>query len=322
MRSRSVSLTGATGFVGWHLSEAFRDAGWRVRAVTRPDGSRLLPAGVDRTDASLTDPGALARAFEDSELVVHCAGVIRAKNEAAFAAVNVEGTRALVEAANMAGCRVLLISSLAAGGPGTPEKPRREQQTDAPVNAYGRSKRAGEEVLRRIAQSPWTIIRPCAVYGPRDRGFLPLFRMAQRGVFVLPTRSTMSFSLISVADLSSAVVDAASSPRAAGEVLFVGHGDPQSTDSILRTLAGVYGKPYTPVGLPRPVVRAAASIGDLAWMCGTRFVFDSGRLAEFDAEGFVCSVERARDVLGFTAGTSLCDGFARTAQWYRDAGWT
>lgn len=320
MRRRSVSLTGATGFVGWHLAEVFRDQGWQVRAVVRPGGGRALPPGVEPRGAGL-EGALLARAFDGSELVVHCAGLIRARNDAAFDAVNVDGTRAVIDACNTIGARVVVISSLAAAGPGTHARPRRESDPVAPVNAYGRSKQRSEAVVRERARTPWTIVRPCAVYGPRDRGFLPLFKLARRGLFVLPAPAPMPFTLIDIADLSRAVVLAASSERAVGETFFVGHPEPQTTGTILGTLADVYQRRYVPYCLPRPIVRAAASIGDLAWRCGRSFVFDSRRLAEFEAEGFVCSVEHARSVLGFTANTSLADGFARTAAWYRAQGW-
>ena len=320
MSARSVSVTGATGFVGWHLAEAFRDAGWPVSAVVRPGGGRALPEAVTPMPAAF-DAAALARAFEGRDLVVHCAGLIRARNDAAFDAVNVDGTRAVVEACNRTGAALVLISSLAAAGPGTPSHPRREGDPSAPVNAYGRSKWRSEQVVRDRARTPWTIVRPCAVYGPRDRGFLPLFRLARRGLFVQPTPAQMPFTLVDVGDLSRAVVLAASSPRAVGETFFVGHPQPQTTAQILGTLAQVYGRRYVPRGLPRPLARAAAAIGDLAWRCGTKFVFDSGRYAEFKADGFVCSVERARALLEFTAQTSLADGFARTAAWYRDHRW-
>lgn len=320
MRSRSVSVTGATGFVGWHLAEAFRDQGWQVRAIVRPGGGRLLPPGIESREAAFSAP-ALTRAFDGSDLVVHCAGLIRARNDAAFDAVNVVGTRAVVEACNASGAAVVLISSLAAAGPGTATHPRRELDPQTPVNAYGRSKQRSEVVVREQARTPWTIIRPCAVYGPRDRGFLPLFQMARRGIFVLPTPAQMPFTLIDVADLSRAVVLAASSEQAVGETFFVGHPQPQTTDMILGTLAAVYGRRYVPRSVPRLLVKAAASVGDLAWLLGRTFVFDSGRLAEFNAEGFVCSVEHIERVLGFTAQHSLADGFSRTAAWYRQQRW-
>ena len=321
MKNRSVSITGATGFVGGHLADAFHDAGWRVRGVVRDRTARALANGVEVVEASLFDHDALTAAFSGADVVVHCAGAIRAKDEHAFNRVNVDGTRGVVQAANRsAASQLILISSLAAAGPGTPERPRREDDPPAPVNAYGRSKLGGEEVLRREARIGWTILRPCAVYGVGDRGFLPLFRMAKRGWFVRPTPAAMSFTMIDVADLARAVLLAAHAVPE-GQTLFVGHEQPHSTDDIMRTLASIYGRPYAPIDVPRPVVRATAAIGDLAWRLGRKFVFDSGRFAEFSAPGFVCSTERARDVLGFRAERDITEGFGRAARWYRETGW-
>jgi nucleoside-diphosphate-sugar epimerase len=320
MTSRSVSLTGATGFVGWHIGSALSAAGWHVQAIVRPGRAHLLPPGVDWVEAPLQAPH-LTPAMEGSDLVVHCAAIIRARNYDTFAAVNVDGTRAVVEAANSVGARVLLISSQAAAGPAGAERPRREVDAPQPVNAYGRSKLAGEAVVRAHALKPWTILRPCAVYGPRDRGFLPLFQLSKRGYFFLPTRRRMMYTFIDVGDLARAVVLAAASDRAEGETMFIGHPHPNTTDDLLGAMAGIFGRSYRPHVLPSMVLRAAASAGDLAWRFGGQLAIDSGRLAELSAEGFVCAVDRARDLLGFTASTSLQEGLERTAVWYQNEGW-
>ncbi|HUR32896.1 MAG TPA: NAD-dependent epimerase/dehydratase family protein [Vicinamibacterales bacterium] len=320
MRSRSLSLTGATGFVGWHVAEAFIRSGWRVRAVVRRGNTRPVPAGATVVEADLT-PAALAAAFAGCEVVVHAAALIRARDDAAFAAVNVEGTRAAVEGAARVDARFVHISSQAAGGTGTPDAPRRESDPPAPVNAYGRSKLAAENVVRRAGIARWTILRPCAVYGPRDRGFLPLFRMARRGLFLVPTAATASFTLIHVSDLVRAVQMAVVSDAARGETLFVGHSVPQTGADVLRAIAAVQGRPFRPMRIPGTIFSAAAALGDLSWKLGIKPLVDSGRLAELRAEGFVCSVDRVRDVLGFVAGTDLASGVAMTQRWYVEHGW-
>src|SRR5262245_10335220 len=177
MTSRSVSITGATGFLGYHLAQAFQQNGWKVRASVRPGNVKPLPEGVAAVQAPLARAW-LEQAFAGADLVVHAAAAVRAPSEAAFMAANVEGTRAVVEAANAVGARLLHISSLAAIGPAPAAAPAREDDAPHPVNGYGRSKLAAEEVVRAAARTPWTIVRPSAVYGPRDRGFLPVFRMA------------------------------------------------------------------------------------------------------------------------------------------------
>ncbi|MDR1989692.1 MAG: NAD-dependent epimerase/dehydratase family protein, partial [Acidobacteriaceae bacterium] len=263
----------------------------------------------------------LREAFRGSALVVHCAGIVRAASERGFAAVNIDGTRAAVEAANTVGARFVQISSLAAGGTGTAHRPRREGDPDRPVNAYGRSKLAGDRLVRSLAKTPWTIIRPCAVYGPGDRGFLPLFQAARRGIFVSPTSRAVPFSFIDVRDLARAIVAAAVSDAALGQTFYVGHPVPRTSDDVITTLAAIFDTPARRWTIPRPLVYAAARLGDLAWKVNRPLVIDSSRYQELFAEGFVCSSEAIRDRVGFVAEVSLADGFAHARRWYEAQGW-
>ncbi len=320
MRRRSVSITGATGFVGWHLVEGFRDAGWDVRAIVRPGSAKALPEGVTRVEAAL-DVEELARALEGSEVLVHAAAVTRGRGDAPFESTNVEGTRRAVAAANRLGLRLVHISSLAAAGTGTVQRPVREEDPPHPLTPYGRSKLAAEAIVRTTATVPWTIVRPSAVYGPRDRGFLPLFRMASRGRFVLPGRPETPFTLIYIDDLTRALIAAADEPRAAGQTLFLGHPVASTAAEILKGLAAAYERPYRPLRLPGPLVVLAAVAGELQWLVGGEPMIDRSRLAELRAAGFVCAVDRARERLGFTASVALDEGLVRTARWYAANGW-
>lgn len=320
MRSRSLSLTGATGFVGRHVAEAFLLAGWQVRAIVRRGNRKPLPDGVSVVESDLS-AASLAEACAGTGVLVHSAALIRARDEASFRAVNVDGTAAAADAAVRAGARMILISSQAAGGQGTPDAPRREADAPAPVNAYGRSKLASEVVLRATPGLSWTILRPCAVYGPRDRGFLPLHRMGQHGFFLVPSSPDTAYTLIHVSDLVRAILLAAESDRAVGETLFVGHAQPRTGDELMRLIASAAGRPFRPFRIPGPLFTAAALAGDLAWKAGLRPLVDSGRLVELRARGFVCAVDRAREVLGFEASIDLPAGVADTARWYREHGW-
>ena len=320
MRSRSLSLTGATGFVGWHVAEAFLARGWDVRALVRRGNRKPVPSGATLVESDLS-AASVRHACAGTDVIVHSAALIRARDEAAFKAVNVEGARGVAAAAADIGVRLLLISSQAAGGAGTPEAPREEADLPVPVNAYGRSKLASEEVVRSTAGLTFTILRPCAVYGPRDRGFLPLFRLARRGLFLVPSGQDAAFTLIYIGDLVRAVLLAAESASVAGETLFVGHPEPQRGTDVLRAIAASAGRPFRPLPVPAAFFSALAALGDLSWKLGVTPLVDSGRLVELRATGFVCSVDRARQVLGFTAETTLDDGVAQTALWYRAQGW-
>jgi dihydroflavonol-4-reductase len=319
MNGRSVSVTGVSGFVGWHLAAAFRDAGWRVRGIVRPGRSVVTPDGVDRYEAAL-DRNEMEAACAGSDVVVHAAGLTRSADASALTRVNVDGTRAVVEAANQLGARLIYISSQATLGASAPGAESTEDDPPRPLNAYGRSKLEAERAVSAAARIPWTILRPSSIYGPRDRQFLPLFREAGRGRFWL-VGAGMSLSLVHVRDVAAAVVlsaEPASSPR---RVFMISHPQPAGASDVLRAIADAVGRPYRPILIPRGVLGAAALFGEISWRFGHAPLFDRARLAEFEAGNFVCSVARARAQLGFTAATSLREGMAETWAWYRAAGW-
>jgi nucleoside-diphosphate-sugar epimerase len=318
----TVSVTGATGFVGWHVCETFRDAGWIVRAIVRPGTQKPVPAGIDIRPAALVPATPrLEEALAGSDVVVHAAGLVRSRRAADFQAVNVGGTQAIVNAANAADACVLLISSQAAVGTGTIVRPSREDDPPRPVTAYGRSKLAAEDAVRQGARRPWTIIRPPAVYGPRDTAFLPLFRMASRGWFLRVTDGAFPFSLVHVRDLARAIVLVASRVESAGETFFVAQAAPVTADAWLEQLALAFGRASRPRRMPAALVKLAASAGDIAWTLGITPPFDRTRLAEFGAEGFVCTPDRVKRVLGFSTEIPVEVGVAETARWYRAQGW-
>ena len=320
MRSRSVSLTGATGFLGGHIAEACRRRGWKVRAIVRPGNRKLLPGDVYVREAPLTSATALMSAFDGCAAVVHTAGLVRARRGESFETVNVDGTRAVVEAANAAQTRLVHLSSLAAMGPGTADRPVREDDDPHPVNAYGHSKLAAEAVVRERTRVPWIILRPCAVYGPGDRGFLPLARLARRGLFPLATSASMPFSFVFVEDLAEAVVSALDS-AVSDDALFIAHARSHTAEALLRGLAHELTKSYRPWRVPHFLLSAIAVAGDLQWLTGRAPLLDSARLVELSAEGFVCDTRRAEDRLGFLASVDLPEGLTRTVRWYRERGW-
>jgi nucleoside-diphosphate-sugar epimerase len=320
MNGRSVSVTGVSGFVGWHLAAAFRDAGWRVRGIVRPGRSVVMPDGVDRHEATF-DRHEMAAACGGSEVVVHAAGLTRSADPSAFTRVNVDGTRAVVDAANQVGARLIYMSSQAALGASAPGAESAEDDPPRPLNAYGRSKLEAEYVVSATARAPWTILRPSSIYGPRDRQFLPLFREAARGRFWLIGGASMSLTLVHVRDVATAAVLSAAAASSHGRLFMIGHPLPASASDVLQAIADAVGRTYRPIVIPRAVLGAVALFGEISWRVGYAPLFDRARLAEFDAGNFVCSVARARAQLGFSAATSLREGMAETWAWYRGAGW-
>jgi 2-alkyl-3-oxoalkanoate reductase len=186
-------LTGATGFIGQHLHRALLDQGHAVRVLLRP--ASVARAGLDERCevqvGELTDPAAMARAVTGVDGVIYAAGSVRGRRYADFTPANVTGVETLVQALDGTQRQVVLISSLAA------ERPE--------LSHYARSKRAGEEVLRRASSLCWSIVRPPAVYGPGDVEMRPLLDLVRSGFAVSPGPVGQRLALIHVEDLVRAV---------------------------------------------------------------------------------------------------------------------
>jgi dihydroflavonol-4-reductase len=314
--SARVAVTGANGFIGRNVVLHLRNAGWAVRAIVRPDRRYAVPDGVELVATQFVTAD-LVRAAAGAEVIVHAAGRTRAATTRQFQAANVDVTRQIVGAAVELGSRLVHVSSQAAAGPGTPEHPRFEDDPPSPLTAYGRSKLTAEEVIKTSGRLHWTIVRPALVYGPFDRNVLPLFRLAQRGIMLRVTPSgTPAYTFVHIEDVARGIEAAATTLAAEGQVFSLGHPRSDTVDTLTDTLEKVLGRSYRRVRLPYALLLAAALVGDVATLCGRPLALDRARLAELRAEGWVCSVDKARDRLGFSARIGLLEGFASTAAWY------
>jgi nucleoside-diphosphate-sugar epimerase len=318
---RVVAITGATGFIGRHLTARLAASGREVRAVCRVDSSRAAmsaphvqmvrtPFIVDR----------LADAFRGADVVVHLAGLVRARTVDDFTRANVEVASAVARAARAAGARLIHVSSLAAAGPASPLSPRSEVDPSIPITAYGISKLAGERAVMETEGLRWTILRPGVVYGPQDAALLVLFRMAERGVLPLVGRSGAAYTFIHVDDMIRTIEAAIDNPLD-GRTIFVGHREPVTTRLLLQGIRAATGRPAVILTVPLTVTRAAAALCDLTTrVTGRLLPLDKSRYAELAAEGFVCRVDLMRDLLGMEARVALSEGLAQTAAWYRANG--
>jgi nucleoside-diphosphate-sugar epimerase len=324
-----VLVTGANGFVGSHVVDELLRRGVPVRAVVRPS-SRVEGLPHDRVDLRRVDysePGSVEALVDGTRGVIHVAGATRAASEAAYEQANVQTTRTLVEAcvrSPQISDGFVLVSSLAAAGPSTRDRARDEAQPERPISAYGRSKLRAETAVRELAgdRLAWSILRPPAVFGPRDRDFLRLARMVDRGwaprLGSLPQR----LSVIHVHDLTRALADVLGDPRAVGRTWFVADPAPTDWDEIVDVLAAALQRhPHRiPVatGLLPVVAGVSSVIGRLARRPGP---LPADRVADLRAEAWTCSPVRIAHELGFRPTVTLREGLHATVRWYRDHGW-
>jgi nucleoside-diphosphate-sugar epimerase len=311
-----VLVTGATGFVGSHVAHALVKAGYEVRCGVRASSSTRWISGLPVERVGLDMKGRaedFSLAVENVDLVVHAAGITRARRAEDYHAVNAGGTRKLASAALGAGVRrFVLISSLAARGP---------DGRDHPESAYGRSKLEAEAHLRALdSQMEPVILRPAAVYGPRDTDLLPLFKMARAGFLALPSTANV-LQPVYAEDVARAALAAAR--KAAGSGPFpVAEAARYTWEDVVAGLEKALGRNVRAVRLPPTAFPLAGRAAEWAARAFSAVpIIDERRGRDLAAHTWTCDVSETEAAFGWRAEVPLFEGLERTARWYRQAGW-
>ncbi|HWV37939.1 MAG TPA: NAD-dependent epimerase/dehydratase family protein [Vulgatibacter sp.] len=330
-----VLLTGGTGFVGPAAATALHAAGHRVRCLVRgtSDRSGLEATGVEIEWAlgDVCDPASLPAALDGVDAVVHVAGLTKGLRADDLYRVNAYGSRLLAEAAIAAGVRrFVLCSSLAVAGPMQNGRPSLETDPCRPVSFYGRSKLAGEEMVRRHAgRLDITIVRPPIVYGPRDRDFFEVFKMAAGGLALRPGLFRQKkYSIIYVDDVGAALVLALDRGRTVRDlegfegVYYVSDGGVYAWEEMLRKVGYALGRRPLVVPVPEALSWPVGLWSEVAArITGKPQIVSLDKIREMGGPGWACSIDRAREELGFEPAWPLERGLASTADWYRANAW-
>jgi nucleoside-diphosphate-sugar epimerase len=319
-------VTGATGFVGSHLVDQLLARGDEVTALVRSPAraAPLAAHGVRLISGDLAAVAAIAEAVADQDVVYHAAALTGARDEAEFLAANRDGTTQMVNAAVRAGVpRFVHISSAASGGPAILGSPRTGlEELDAPVTMYGRSKLAAEQVVR-ASPLRWTILRPPAVYGPRDTtNFLDVFRTAKRlGIGPVFGDGSQELSLVHVTDLAAAAIAAAESPAAIGMVYYVNHPEVVTSRQLVSAIGREVGRTLRIVPLPHWITRNALRMtGAWARAFNTKTILHADKVHEFIQPAWTGDPVRFMTDTGWQPQFDLATGLRDTAQWYRSEG--
>jgi nucleoside-diphosphate-sugar epimerase len=334
-----ILVTGASGFIGYHLVHALIDQGHEISCLARRSSNldRLAGLPIRRIEGDVVDAGSLAAALAGQEAVYHLAGLVKAVKPAQLYQVNCLGTENIARACarQTPPPLLLLVSSLAAMGPSTPDRPRLECDPAAPVSDYGRSKLAGEHAARRwAAEAPITIVRPPIVFGEADPATCEMFRpIARCGLHVVPSWRTHFASVIHAADLVQAMILAAQcGERIVGEpadgeaaaqgTYFVAAERDPSFPELGRMIGTALGRRRTAVlRLSAPAVWTVGFLATLmSRLRGQAWYFSLDKAREARAGSWTCSAAAIGE-LGFTVAHPLEDRLRQTADWYRANRW-
>ncbi len=315
-------VTGATGFIGSHLTDALVKKGFAVTCLVRSTSNlqyledlnvRLVTGNCSRIES-------LYEAVADVDYVFHLAGLTKARSEADFSDANVRGTGNMLEAVlkkNTAVKRFVYISSLAAAGPSSDGVPLKEGCTPVPVSFYGKSKLKGEQlVLERRHDIPVVVIRPPAVYGPRDRDMLVFFKLVKAGI--APVWGPCSYSFIYIEDLIHGILLSALDENSGGETFFMSDGDIYSSDDVINAIADAVEK--RPIKLKVPGFMMSVA-GLISGRSGRPSIINCDKLRELKHSHWVCDASKAVERLKFEPQVKIKEGVRWTADWYRIHQW-
>lgn len=325
----TILVTGASGFIGSHVAEQLSKAGRPVRALLRKSSNtsfvKTLP-GVEIVDGSVDDRESVRRATEGVSQVIHVAGLVKARGPEEFRRVNTEGTENMVAAAVEHGVsRFVFVSSQAAGGPSDKGgEPIRVGTERPPVTGYGRSKLAAERLLLAEKDKLHSVIlRPPALYGPRDREVLIFFKAVASGVLPLTNPLDAMYSMLYGPDCASACIAALSANVPSGSVYYVEDGAPLFFADMIRAVEEALGKrAWVRVPLPKNLVRGAALLTQAyGKLTNQAVMLTPDKCNELHAASWVCDGQPARSELGWQPTMTFAEGVKVTARWYKDNGW-
>ncbi len=301
-----IALTGATGFVGRAVVSPLLARHVAVSALVRDAARANLAPGLRLVQGDILNRAALDDLTRGADAVIHIAGVIGALSRSEYFAANEQGSRAVAEAAARNGVkRFVHISSLAAREP--------------ELSIYGASKRAGEVAVEHFNTAMSVVLlRPPAVYGPGDRGTLPLIRALTQALAVIPGNSASRFSLIYVDDLARIIVEAAEATRAG--VVEVSDGQPRGYNwkELAQIAAAAEQRSITPIFLPKSVAMTVAFMVEALAKATGRLPFVSpDKIKQLYFADWVARGEGwpLRQPVDFAKGLSL------TLDWYRREHW-
>ncbi|TYP92648.1 Nucleoside-diphosphate-sugar epimerase [Fodinibius salinus] len=319
-------VTGGTGFIGSHLVDQLieSDKYTEVRCMIRNNEKWLKNKNFVRVNGDLDDLNMLKKAVKNADVIFHLAGRVKAPSYDQLAHTNVQGTENLLRIAQKQGVnKFIVLSSLAAAGP-SQNGPVTEDQPMNPVSMYGKSKKQMEEIVHDIGNNEIsiTILRPPAVYGPREDQIYSFFKMMNNRICpIIGNGHRPRISMVYVADVVNGILKAAEYQPKEIKTYFITGPQIYTWNQIRGTTTKVLGKKNIPIYVkPSTVKKIAGTIEKTASFFGIYPVLNRDKAKELVLE-WTCSAQKAEKELGFNAQYSLNEGISRTIHWYQRHHW-
>lgn len=327
MSLQKAFVTGATGFVGGHLCERLRREGWHVRALVRAGSGRgiLEACGCEFVEGDLTMTNVLARASEGCDAVFHVAGLTQSPNRAGFEESNELGTSRVVLGLERSGFdgRFVYVSSLAAGGPAVAGRLRREADPDEPISFYGASKLAGERAISaRKRAFTSTIVRPGAIYGPRERGILQVFQGIARWGVALRLGSGVKLQMTHVDDVVEGIMRTLPKADKTPAIFYLTESRVWNYDEVMREVARQLARQVRIIPVPEWIGGVIGHSADFLGRLKGRAISPIGmdKIREIKGGAWIADTTKLRELTEWEPSIGFPEGLNNTLEWAHKSG--
>ncbi len=320
-------VTGGSGFTGGHLCAALVRRGARVNALVRrtSDTRALEQLGAHLVVGDLRDRASFEEGLAGCDTVYHVGAAFREAKipDAEYTAINVGGTRNVIEAAARAGVRRVVHCSTVGVHGDTGREPADEDTPFDPPDFYCQSKVEGEMLARELFDRlglEGVVFRPFGIYGPGDTRFLKLFKGIARGRFIMIGSGDVMYQFSYVDDLCDGIILCGTKPEAVGEVFILGGEPPVTLNQVIEEVRrATDGRPPR-LRVPMAPVMAAATLCER--ICRPLGIEPPlyPRRVEFFSKHRAFDISKAKRMLGHAPRVGMAEGFSRTAGWYREQG--
>jgi len=326
---KRILITGATGFVGFHLIEAALSSGLHVFANVRRSSKveHLQSLNIDFVELDFESIYALATNIEENkyDYVIHAAAVTKAKNLDEYNKYNASYARNLAIAVSNAAHKVekfVFVSSLAALGPlKKTDELLNEDGALNPVTYYGKSKALAETYLNGIPNLPLLVFRPTAVYGPRERDILMVLKAISRGFEVYMGGANQKLSFIYVKDLAAIMISSLKSDLI-NRTYNVSDGHIYGRSSFSESAKRIMRKRTFKVAVPLPLIKGIAWSMEKAYkFSGKMPTLNIDKVNELTGINWGCDIKSIKKDLGFSPRYQLDQGLEETIKWYKNNKW-
>ncbi len=325
---KHVLITGANGFIGSHLTERLLQDNMKVRCLVRKTSNLqwLKNLETEIVFGDIEDTESLENAVKGVDTIFHLAGRVKAPSEEAFFQANVTGTINLLKAAAKMQPdikRFVFVSTLEAVGPAFESVPHNETIECRPMTPYGASKLAAEEAVKAFyPQLPVTIVRPPVVIGPRDKDGYEIFRLVNQGWKLLLGFKEKYGSFVDVSDLVSGLILSATNEKAVGQTYFIVSDPIVPVSDFENMIAEKLGKKALTLRLPVSIAVSAALFNEALYkFTGKETLINWHKVQAMKHAYWICAGDKAEKELGFRPAVKMEEAVAKTANWYREAGW-